>query len=1184
MHGGYPELRVDGAPFFVHGATFDYFRIPRDLWDSSLDRYRELGINTIDVAIPWNWHEPREGEFDFDGHTNPRRDLRALLHMIAEKRFHLIVRTAPVGVAHWRHGGYPEWLLERAGGGMAAADRAAGRLPPLAEEESHDAESAARTWMSSTAHMTALRTWLTALARELAPYGPMRKIRISEPGEKGDGAHSVEIDGPLLFVQLDESPGLDSSSGCSQFWTYIGAMQKILQAGSVDSPYLVNPVTAGAAPPCSPPVGTSVFFTGRWNLNSRLARDGPPGLAASGKVTPTDAAAAVSLVQSLQAQHGFVSIISDFQPGTFAPADDLHPPAIAPSNTLLASRLILAQGMQGFEYAPLQDTLTPAGYDVPEANRYYRWDAALSLSGRRQPQAVGVTRNGQFAAAWGTFLAASHKRADFALVDVRTIWPKGSTDPGRASKTLEQIERAAGVSGLSFDLVDPNLQTLDVLLRYATVFLLRPDDADPAFELSGDAQSRLVEYVRQGGALVCVPRRPSGATLEQLWKDAPPASGGESSPLAPTWRFGEGRVIEWDRDFYSWVSLTSDPSEDRERPAAAQATSSLHQALTQAGTRPAILRQGFDLLVTERVSHAGTHILGRRPPHCAREEAGRDVFGSLCNRGLLSVTNLNYGAAVQEQLQVLSSRAGIRGPDDEYLALDVRVPAHDSLLLPVHAPLCGEDPKEKCEDEVVIAGAELLRAERDAKTLLLAFYTPARASILLHLESQPTKISIGDINLEGKWMPDTHLLEINLPRGAAPEYLREVAIHLRYTPHVPARPDPGKRPHRNFDSSVADAVPLPLGEDVSLPSFPPLVLLGPERKGTLLYQAENHDDSGRDVSVKIEGEIRGSGRLMLDPNEFRQELINVSPASSMLPGTAEGSKAPPRSDTDGLYVSQLSARSGRFERKTPIHFVSVGPDAPMLYQFDFDRDGAKEWVLENARLRLIVSPADGGRVLAFVDKSTSTDFATPVGGLRDLLVVQAAPARTAAGSDVTFNRSYIAEKVEKEKEPAIRLRYHVPEIAGGAVIEKTLWLEGKDTVDAEYRVSLSGSSSGTTAFVVMNSVPVVPGGDRGTRFCWESPGAHAEAAPAAPVASSETNDVTCEPFAPGGNPIVPPAGVKRLEVRTPGHPKLILAWDEGILRIEPKAFSALLKLEFPALTPGAEPARYNLRYTVAPAD
>ena len=113
QHGGYPELHVDGKPFFIHSAAFFYYRIPRDLWEPMLERYKRLAINTIDIYIPWNWHEPKPGEFDFDGHTNPRRDLRRLLSLISDKGFRLIIRPGPEILNEWRHGGYPGWLLEK---------------------------------------------------------------------------------------------------------------------------------------------------------------------------------------------------------------------------------------------------------------------------------------------------------------------------------------------------------------------------------------------------------------------------------------------------------------------------------------------------------------------------------------------------------------------------------------------------------------------------------------------------------------------------------------------------------------------------------------------------------------------------------------------------------------------------------------------------------------------------------------------------------------------------------------------------------------------------------------------------------------------------------------------------------------------------------------------------------------
>jgi hypothetical protein len=1174
-HAGYPELRVDGAPFFIHGATFDYFRIPRDLWEPSLDHYRELGINTLDLTIPWNWHEPRQGELDFDGHSNPRRDLRGLLRMLAEKRFHLVVRLAPAGVPHWRQGGYPEWLLSRPELKMDPAEVAAGRVPPLAAEEHGDADAAARAWVEIPAHMAAVRAWLAAVAWELAPYNSSRRLRVPQPDQKSGETRETEISGPLLFVQLEESPGLDVLPDCSHFWQYVGTLRQALATGGVDALSVVNPVTPkSAGPPCTPPQGTPVFFTGRWTPALRPDALVPDEKAADSygerQVTGADASAVEFLSQTLQLQTEFPLLVSNFQPGSFAPDDDVGPPAIAPENTLLGSRLLLAQGLQGLEYAPLQDTLTPPGFATLEASRFYRWDAALSLSGQRQPQALGVARNAQIVAAWGTFLAASHRRPDFALVDPRRT-ALGASSPGLGEQARAILERVAAHAGLSVDLVDPDSQPLEILLRYPAVLLPVRKPPGHDLELSASAQAKLVEFVRRGGALVVFPGRPEGSAFEPLWSSPPTTPAPGAGSPAASWRFGQGRVVVWAEDF-------AFSSESR----LLAATESLLRALAEAGARPAIKRKGSSLLVTERVSHAGTGLLGARLPRCSREDAVRDSFGPLCNRGLLSVTNLSYEETASEQLLALSPGAGVRGPEDDYLPLDLQVPAHESLLLPLEAPLCAEDPRERCEDEVVIAGAELLRAERDGKAFLLTFYTPSRATILLRLESQPTKISIGDINLEGKWTPHTNLLEVSLPRGAAPDYLRVVKIQVRYTPHLPERLDPGKRPRRNFDAEVVDAVPLPLGPGASLPSYPPLILLGPDRRGSLLYRAKNHDVMGRDIGVKIEGSIRGTGRIGLDPNEMGQEKLNVGSGGSALPGRDAETASPPQ-NADGVYTSELLARSGRFERNLPLAFVAVGPELPVLYQFDFDRDAAKEWVLENSRLRLIVSPDSGGRAVALVDKRTSANLTTPIGALRDFFSFPSADGGQVNLRDFTFNRAYTVEKVEEQKSLSIRLRYRAPELAAtGVEIEKTLRFSEADTLAVEYRLTSSDPAENPPAFVVGNSLPAQAGGDRSTRFCWAPPGSP-EGAALAPSASNVAAAATdCTPFTPGGAAIVPPAGVKHLLVRTPGQPGLLLAWEEGHIRIEPKTFSALLLVEFPAAKPGGSASRFNLRYTVLP--
>ncbi len=1222
QHGGYPELRVDGEPFFVHSAVFFYYRIPRDLWETSLERYRGLGINTIDIPIPWNWHEPRPSEFDFDGHTNPRRDLRALLKLITEKDFKLIVRPGPVIGTRWRHGGYPDWLLERPEYNMDAFDRLEGRYPPLAELSSSDAEAAARGWLENATHMAAVRKWLGTLAEELAPYSSRRKLRVIVTTANGE-KHVEETSGPLLLVQLDDSPAFDSAAGdpppraYANFRRYLEELRGVLESSGLYALYTVNPsglrdggprwaiqALESSAKPESMPIGVA----GQWFL--KPSQETSPGEL---RITAQDASALGFLVETLKTQPSFPPLLSDFQAGWYAPADDVRPPESPPANTLLSSRLLLAHGLHGLAYSPLQDTLTPAGYETPGAQRYYRWDAALDLAGNRHPRARSVARNGQLLEIWSDLLAASHQRADFGLVDPRGSYPSGllaRADVPRISQTLMQVERVAQLAYLADEFLDPAAQPVEQLLRHAVVLLPVFDTSEKKLPLSEKAQKALVEYVRSGGTLICFPARPVGTWIEQLWQQAP-ASGAAANSGA-----GKGRMVEWSKDFYSWVALDEGLKENRARAAAAWATQALRDILTQNGVRPAVQRfagrqVSGELVLTQLAANEGTGPLSARPHGCTP--------GTLCGSGLLSVTNLSYDQPADEMLDVLSPRAGTTDQPDDYLPLEVHVPARESLLLPLHFSLCSEAKAgEKCDDEVVAAGAELLRVERDGKTLELTFYTPARASLLLKLESAPGKIAMQEMNLPGKWTAEKKQLEITLPRGASPDFLRLLKIHLHYTPRVSQKPDPRKRARRDFDAAVMDGVRLPLSDDTSLPAFPPLILLDSDGKGQMLFGAENYDEMGRTVSVGIEGPVHGSGRLVMDPNEVRLAQIGLAPAKSFGPA-AELARTQP----DGLLRGELQAHSGRADHGLPMLFVVVGQDSAARYQVDFDRDGALEWVLENQRVRLILSPEAGGRAIALVDKATGLNLTTPIGALRDLFVSdgnraggRAAPGEIAGAlekRDATFNQAYRAEWVQEpppaesgaqnhgQSAPAVRLSYQLPATLlreghpGGALLEKTVRLASTESVQVDYRVSLPAPSSAAPqnlppqAFVAMNSVPARNGGELTTRFCWDaSPASEPSKSPAGGLKEEPLAAAHCETFVPGAGALKVPEGVQRLEVRTRGRAGLALEWKTARMNIEMKQFSALLSLQFPpfsaAAGSGGETREYRVRYTVIAAE
>ena len=72
------------------------------------------GLNTVDVYVPWNLHEPRPNEFDFGDGTSqfsPFLNLTAFVEMIQEEDMLAIFRPGPYICGEWEFGGLPSWLL-----------------------------------------------------------------------------------------------------------------------------------------------------------------------------------------------------------------------------------------------------------------------------------------------------------------------------------------------------------------------------------------------------------------------------------------------------------------------------------------------------------------------------------------------------------------------------------------------------------------------------------------------------------------------------------------------------------------------------------------------------------------------------------------------------------------------------------------------------------------------------------------------------------------------------------------------------------------------------------------------------------------------------------------------------------------------------------------------------------------
>ncbi len=102
------EFYLDQKPFKFISGSIHYFRVVPEYWRDRLEKLRLMGCNTVETYVPWNLHEPQEGQYYFDDGL----DLRRFIQTAQEVGLYVILRPAPYICAEWEFGGLPYWLLQ----------------------------------------------------------------------------------------------------------------------------------------------------------------------------------------------------------------------------------------------------------------------------------------------------------------------------------------------------------------------------------------------------------------------------------------------------------------------------------------------------------------------------------------------------------------------------------------------------------------------------------------------------------------------------------------------------------------------------------------------------------------------------------------------------------------------------------------------------------------------------------------------------------------------------------------------------------------------------------------------------------------------------------------------------------------------------------------------------------------
>jgi len=106
------RLTIGKDIYYPFSVEMHYFRVDKRYWSVCFERIKRAGFRIISTAIPWNLHQDRNKDIDFNGFQDPRKDLIVFLELAREFGFKVILRPGPWIAGQWKNGGIPDFVLK----------------------------------------------------------------------------------------------------------------------------------------------------------------------------------------------------------------------------------------------------------------------------------------------------------------------------------------------------------------------------------------------------------------------------------------------------------------------------------------------------------------------------------------------------------------------------------------------------------------------------------------------------------------------------------------------------------------------------------------------------------------------------------------------------------------------------------------------------------------------------------------------------------------------------------------------------------------------------------------------------------------------------------------------------------------------------------------------------------------
>ena len=107
------RLSIGKDIYYPFSVEMHYFRVDKRYWSVCFERIKRAGFRIISTSVPWNLHQDKTKDIDFNGFQDSRKDLIVFLELAREFGFKVILRPGPWIAGQWKNGGIPDlcWMI-----------------------------------------------------------------------------------------------------------------------------------------------------------------------------------------------------------------------------------------------------------------------------------------------------------------------------------------------------------------------------------------------------------------------------------------------------------------------------------------------------------------------------------------------------------------------------------------------------------------------------------------------------------------------------------------------------------------------------------------------------------------------------------------------------------------------------------------------------------------------------------------------------------------------------------------------------------------------------------------------------------------------------------------------------------------------------------------------------------------